>query len=190
MQDLDEGFADRTRGGYFRTREGREPLFVRDKPYDDGALPSGNSVALMNHLRLAEITAGDAWRRRGAEMAEAFAGALAARPLALAEMLLAVDFQTDEVVEIAVVLPESAKRDEAEPLLSVLRRAFVPNRVLVIATQNDLAGDLGKLVPWAASKPVKNGRPTAYVCRKGACDLPAVDPGVFARQLGRGRPQR
>jgi hypothetical protein len=53
---LDAHYADAEGGGYFRTPDDGERLLVREKPADDGALPSGSSVAAANLLRLAEFT--------------------------------------------------------------------------------------------------------------------------------------
>ena len=43
-------------------------------------------------------------------------------------------------------------------------------------------------MPLLEGKVAQGGRPTAYVCERGVCDLPTRDPDVFARQLARVRP--
>jgi hypothetical protein len=183
MDGVDAAHADRVHGGYFLTPTGRPEPLARHKPDSDGALPSGNSVALLSELRLSELTGLDRFAGRAETTLRAFAAALEGQPGGLSEMMLGVDFRSAEPKEIAVVLPAGAPRDAAEPLLAVLRRSFLPNRVLVTAGEAELAGDLGKLVPWAAHKPARRGQPTAYVCRRGACNLPTSDPAVFAAQL-------
>src|SRR5262249_40923970 len=59
-------FEDPGNGGFFSTAEGDPSLVLRIKDDYDGAEPSGNSVALMNLLRLAEITNDDLFRRAAA----------------------------------------------------------------------------------------------------------------------------
>ena len=54
---------DAERGGLFLTGKDAEPLLVRPKEAYDGAVPSANSVALANLIRLSRIT-GDALRYR------------------------------------------------------------------------------------------------------------------------------
>lgn len=183
MDDLERRYADRAQGGYFLTAEGHDQPLARSKPDSDGALPSGNSVALLNALRLSTLTEEARFQERTETTLRAFGKALDERPSSLHEMMLAVDFATDEPLEIAVVLPAGAPREVAEPLLAALRRAFVPNRALVIASESELAGDLGKLLPWAQGKPARGGKAMAYVCRRGACDLPTAAPATFAEQL-------
>ncbi len=81
-----------------------------------------------------------------------------------------------------------SSRSEAEPLLAGLRRAFVPNRVLVVATEGaDLAAQ-SRLVPLLDGKLARGGQATAYVCERRLCDLPTSDPEVFAKQLAKTEP--
>jgi uncharacterized protein YyaL (SSP411 family) len=53
---LDTHYVDALGGGYFQTADDADALLAREKPSRDGALPSGNSVAALNLLRLAELT--------------------------------------------------------------------------------------------------------------------------------------
>ncbi len=76
---------------------------------------------------------------------------------------------------------------DAAPLLDVLRRTFVPNRAIAAVCETEVAA-LGALVPWLADKPALDGRPTAYVCVHGRCDLPVHDPEALAALLARARP--
>lgn len=55
----DELFLDREGGGYFNT-PGEDPnVLLRVKEDHDGAEPSGNSVSVINLVRLASIVAGN-----------------------------------------------------------------------------------------------------------------------------------
>ena len=53
---LDTHYADSLGGGYFKTADDHEKLLAREKPARDGAIPSGNSIAALNLLRLYEFT--------------------------------------------------------------------------------------------------------------------------------------
>lgn len=55
----DELFLDRSGGGYFNT-PGEDPsVLLRVKEDHDGAEPSGNSVSVINLVRLASMVSGD-----------------------------------------------------------------------------------------------------------------------------------
>ena len=179
--DTERLFADPA-GGWFMTAGDHERLIAREKPAYDGAEPSGTSVALLTALRLATFTSDDRWRAVADRALGNLAAPLASNPLALTEALLALDFATDEPREIAIVLPRGAELRDAAPLTAVLRRAFVPNRALACAAEGDLAA-LARLAPFAADKVAVDGLPTAYVCRRGRCELPVTDPDALAAQL-------
>ena len=179
--ETERRFADPA-GGWFMTAADHEQLIAREKPAYDGAEPSGASVALLSALRLQTFTSDDRWRAVAERGLASLSSTLTENPLALTEALLAVDYLADEAREIAIVWPRDATIAEAAPLLDVLRRTFVPNRAIAAGSEADVAA-LGALVPWIADKPALDGRPTAYVCVHGRCDLPVHDPGALAAQL-------
>ncbi|HMI82957.1 MAG TPA: hypothetical protein VK550_02630, partial [Polyangiaceae bacterium] len=185
MEETERSFGDATHGGYFLSAKQHETLLLREKPVYDGPIPSVNSVAALTWLRLYAYTDEDQFRKRAETTLRALARTLADRPLALEHMLLALDWATDTVKEIVIVVPEGrgALAPSARPLLDTLQRTFIPNAVLVVATEADLAATVGRSVPWSRDKPLRAGTATAYVCNHGACKLPTSDPQVFAAQL-------
>ena len=181
-------FADPARGGWFATAADQEELMARERPRADGPTPSGASVALMNALRAAAFTGDDRWRALADRARSALRGALSERPTSLSDTLLALDFRTDAAREVVVVWPkESGAKTGAEaaaPLLSVLRRTFLPNRALAGSAAGDALAALATLAPIVDGKQALRGRSTAYVCERGHCQLPTSDPAVLRRQLG------
>jgi uncharacterized protein YyaL (SSP411 family) len=67
QENLDRHVADKRGGGYVITGDEHEPLLTREKPDFDGARPSGNSMALMNLLRLHEVTTDQRYLERAKE---------------------------------------------------------------------------------------------------------------------------
>ncbi len=193
---LEALFGDREGGGWFDAASDHERLLAREKPAHDGAEPSGASVALLDALRLAAFTTDDAWREIAQRALRHYAPALEAQPLALGEMLVALDFALDAPREVVLVWPEDAPAPEAWPeatpapeaFLSVLRRQFLPNRALCGAPAGEGVARLGALAKVAAGKLAAGGRTTAYVCEKGVCALPAIAPEKLASQLTPVRP--
>ncbi|MES1204424.1 MAG: thioredoxin domain-containing protein [Pseudomonadota bacterium] len=189
METVEQSFADPIHGGYFLTAEHHERLPLREKPDRDGPTPSISSVAALNWLRLRAATGEDRLGARAETTLRAFSRVLPRQPLQLDRMLLALDWATDSVKQIVVVVPEGrgALAPAARPLLDVLIHSFVPNVVLVVATEADLTGELGNRVPWARDKKLRAGRATAYVCQWGTCKLPTTDPAQLAAQLAHAR---
>ena len=73
--------------------------------------------------------------------------------------------------------------DDAEPLLDVLRRTFVPNRVISIVEDGEERKAHAKLVPLLRYKVAQKGKTTVYVCQNQVCKLPTSEAKVFAEQL-------
>jgi uncharacterized protein YyaL (SSP411 family) len=180
QKTLDEHYWDEARGGYFMTSDDHEALLAREKPLHDGAEPSGNSVAAMNLLRLYELTTADRYRERVQQLFGGFGNALRQNPRGLTEMLLALDFQASAPKELVIVT--AGGKEGAEPFLALLRRNYLPNRVLAVVDERELPTH-AKRVPLVKGKVARKGMATAYVCEQGVCQLPTIDPRVFAEQL-------
>src|SRR5262249_27336058 len=73
---VDQRFAD-PRGGAFLTADDQEALLTREKPDYDGAEPAGNSVLLLDWLRLYELTTDERYRTRADALVSAFGATLA-----------------------------------------------------------------------------------------------------------------
>jgi len=139
----------------------------------------------MNVLRAASFTGDDHWRAVADRALSAFGVSLAQSPMSHADMLLALDFRTDATREVVIVWPKHTDRTAAAPLIAVLQRTFLPNRVLAGAAEGEDLATLATLAPIVDGKRALNGQSTAYVCERGHCQLPTNDPAVLARELAR-----
>jgi uncharacterized protein YyaL (SSP411 family) len=172
-------FAD-PRGGAFLTADDQEALLTREKPGYDGAEPAGNSVLLLDLLRLHELTTDERYGTRATELLAAFGPTLTQQPTALPYMLIGLDFVQGPVKEIVLVSPSGARA--LGPFLDVLAHTFVPNRVIAACDGRSRPDDEA-LVPLIAEKTSIDGKPTAYVCEHRTCRLPTTDPSELGRQL-------
>ena len=159
-------FEDAGGGGFFATGAGERSLVLRLKDDYDGAEPSGNSIAILNLLRLSRITGRKDLEDTALRALGAFGGRLSAAPEAMPQMLAALEFARSKPMEIVL----AGSRAEIEPFLSELRHRFLPNAVILLAEHAPIK------YPAAAA-------PTAYVCENFACRLPTADPAEFARSL-------
>ena len=180
---LDAGFGDEI-GGYFTTGSGHESLITREKPDYDGAEPSGNSVAALNLLRLAELTGDQAYDARADKVLGAFSRSLKTRGTSVPRLVAALDFALDKPREVVVVRTAA---DDGAALLAVLRGTYLPNRALFLV-RPETAQALGAVTPLVVGKGPIGGRATAYVCEAGRCERPTGDPKVLAGQLARREP--
>ena len=168
-------------GGFFRTSDDHEQLLARERPGFDGAEPAGSSVQILNLLRLSEITTQQAYRQRADRALMAVGTIFERAPGGAGEALLALDFALDSAKEIVIVTQRS--RAEAEPLLARLRATYMPNRVLLVTVEGEPLTTLSRLSPLVEGKSAGKGPATAYVCRRGVCNLPTADPSIFEKQI-------
>jgi uncharacterized protein YyaL (SSP411 family) len=184
---LDTHYADEVNGAWFTTADDAEALLTRDKPSWDGAEPAGGSVATLNLLRLAELTGDERYRRRAERALAAFGGVMERGGTSVPKLLSALDYYLDAPREIVIVHP-AQKREAAKALVDVARRAFVPNRVFVIAGEGVDLEEKATRVPLLEGKVARGGKATAYVCERGVCELPTSNPRVLAKQITAVRP--
>jgi uncharacterized protein YyaL (SSP411 family) len=181
VEETQDLFGDRERGGWFLTSAGHETLLARNRPAFDGAEPAGSSVALMNLARLAAFTDGTSQRNALATALAVYTPAMHERPLALTEALLAADFALGPVKEIAMALP-SATTSEPE-LTEVLRNTFCPRKALVAGIPGSANWTaLQARIPWLRDKPAVE-HATAFVCTDQHCHAPASEPAALLAQL-------
>jgi len=84
-----EKFWDNDNGGFFMTAGNELP--ARPKELYDGALPSANSVALLNLLRLSSFTEDSQWKNKASEIISAFAGTVKPAPFAYTYFMLGAE---------------------------------------------------------------------------------------------------
>ena len=181
VDTLEERFRDRDAGGYFLVGSGHEPLLTREKPFYDGAEPSGNAMAALVLVRLHALTEDDRYRRRAEETLRAFSGLLREHPTVMPRLVTALDHLVDRSKELAIVRPASG--GDVEPFMAVLTETYLPDVALVVTTEGDPLEELAVRIPWLAGKRAQGGRVTAYVCEQGECQAPTTDPSELARAL-------
>jgi len=89
--DMVTHFWDGHLGGLFFTPDDGERFIVRKKEIYDGALPSGNSVAMHNLLRLARFTGDTSLDEKAAKIVKAFSGHVVQFPSGYTQFLVSAD---------------------------------------------------------------------------------------------------
>ena len=183
QRDQDRLFADGQHGGYFATASDNEALIARERPDYDGAEPSGNSVAALNLVRIAAMTGDPRWSEAAESTLRGFGQRLTKAPMALTDMLVAVEAVHAPMREVVLVRPAGSDEGAFAPFLAALRGRFLPHRVLLRAEEGAGLAALAALAPIAEGKVARGGKVTAYVCIHGSCRLPTTDPKVMVAQV-------
>jgi len=174
IDHVERQFAD-VAGGWFDTATDAEPLIARPKETQDGATPSGGAATAAVILRLAELT-GEGRLRDAAERAIGQMERPAAQyPLAFPAWLLALDFASAPLTQVAIV--GGPRAPDARALLEVARRGFQPYRVLALGDPASSTLDLLR------DRVALDGRATGFVCHGFACRRPVIEPALLAAEL-------
>ncbi|WP_432979869.1 thioredoxin domain-containing protein [Dactylosporangium sp. CA-233914] len=156
-------FRDPDGDGFFDTADDAEALVARPADITDNATPAGLSAIAAALVTYSALTADPAYRE-AAERALATVSVVAAThgrftgyACAAGEALHSGPF------EIAIATP-----DPQDPLVAAAWWHAPPGAVIV-AGEPDRAG-----VPLLEGRPLRDGAPTAYVCRGFVCDAPVT----------------
>ncbi len=103
QQQTDALFLDEKSGGYFFSAADNEELLVRQKEVYDGAIPSGNSMAADNLVRLARLTGRNGYEESADRVFSAFASQVAAQPSAHSQLVSAFQHRIGASLEIVIV---------------------------------------------------------------------------------------
>lgn len=165
-------FWDETSGGLFFTPDDAETLIVRKKELYDGAIPSGNSVAMLNLLRLARLTGDHALDAKAAEIGRAFSDQIRQLPSGYTQFLISTDFAIGPSYEVVIVGP-AGSRDTID-MLGALNTRFIPNHVAIYRPSDQKSPDIDKIVGFVKNYVTVKGKATAYVCLDNACKAPTT----------------
>ena len=173
MNIMVEDFWDDKNGGFFLGSDQSEKLIVRSKTAYDGAIPSGNSVAVMNMVKLTRITGNTKWAELAEKTMRAFSEDVNRTPTGYTLMLTGFMFDTQNSKEI-VIVGDSRNRNTIK-FLHTIRTSYAPHKVLLFKDTSVSENRLEQLANWTSTQNSINGKPTAYVCKNFACNQPTSD---------------
>jgi uncharacterized protein YyaL (SSP411 family) len=175
-------FWDANEGGFFYTASDSEQLLTRTKASEDLSLPSGNSVAALNLVRLERMTANPTFARQASALLQAFSDRVTQYPSSHTLLISALDFALGPSFE--VVISGSLQSSDTQAMLRALRQPFLPSKVVVFRPSDVPKPPIGKLAPYTQSQKPLHGKATAYVCQNYICNTPTTDPQAMLAALG------
>lgn len=173
-KDMVRFFWDDGPGGFFFSASDAEKILFKQKDIYDGAIPSGNSMAALNLIRLSRLTLEDDWEKKAGKLFDAFSSEVAQRPSGYAQMLIALDFALGPSQEI--VLVGDAKDKMTQEMIKAIFAPFLPNKVVAFRPFLEKeAQPIFNLVPFLKEQSAIGLRPTVYICENYVCKLPTND---------------
>jgi len=170
---MEKDFNDNERGGFFLGSDQSEKLIIRAKTGYDGAIPSGNSIAVLIFNRLYRMTGNLRWANLSEKTLRSFSKDLKQMPSGYTAMILGFMYDAYGSKEIVVV--GNGRHEETQLLLEELQSLYIPQKIMLFKDTNKKRDPLTKIASWTENHSTQNNKPTIYICEDFACRLPTTD---------------
>ncbi len=166
-------FWDNNIGGFFFTADDSEELLTRQKEIYDGAIPSGNSVAMLNLLRLSYFTGDHELEEKADIIGRVFTEKLSNTPVAYTNFMIAADFAIGPTYSL--VIAGNTDSDDTNEMVTTIRNEYIPNKVLMQRKTEQNPPDIDEFSKFVEYFDNLKGKATAYVCINKTCKPPTHD---------------
>lgn len=169
---MQEYFEDKESGGYFITASDAEALLTRPKEVYDGAIPSGNSVALAVLCKVAALTGEKKWQEAADRQISFLANAAREYPSGHCFSLFTFAGVLYPHKELICAVRDGLPGELAQ----YLRKTLVYGLNVLVKTA-DNEKELAKCAPYTKEYPVPESGAVYYLCKNGACMAPVTEFG-------------
>ncbi len=181
QDELNAHFNDEQSGAFFSTHAQTDDLPLRPLEIYDGALPSGNSVSMLNLLRLGSLTGNAAYDDRARKIGAAFSSQVERMPNAFCLLMCALEFETGPRTTITITGKKNAP-DTLE-LHRTINRLFLPDAIVMFHADGKINPELAEHMPDSNEKYPPSPQATAHVCQDNTCLSPIQDSKNLRRIL-------
>ena len=172
-------FWDEVDGGFYFTADDSEKVLMREKKTYDSATPSGNSVEILNLIRIARMTEDPELESKAVKMESIFSENIKRAPTGHTQFISAVDFKVGPSFEVIIVgNPEST---DTLKMLNTLNKHYIPNMVVILKDPDNPVVD--QIAESLKFKESIDGMATAYICAAGSCKIPTTDVDKMLKLL-------
>lgn len=162
------------KAGLFLYGHDSEELITRPRECYDGAIPSGNSAAVMNLLRLARLTGKHEYEAAANSIMDYFSSDIEAAPIGHSYMLCGymygISSKSSEVVITGT---------QSEEFIKTYNSTYHPFSISIA----HLTSGLVNIIPHISEYSEYNGKSAAYICRNFSCMPPVTDIEMFKQAL-------
>jgi uncharacterized protein YyaL (SSP411 family) len=175
-------FWDAKEGNLFFTSDDHELLISRTKNFYDLAIPSGNSMAASNLLKLYHYTQKNMYLDNAVRIMKTGSQSAAENPFGFGQMLNSIYLYVKKPVEVTVILTDTDNSTANNPSLAAwLNKQFIPNGIVGMVHVNEL--EKLQEYPFFKGRQPQEARETAYVCKNFSCSLPMQSVEMLQREI-------
>jgi hypothetical protein len=172
-------FWDSAEGGFYDTAGKETSLLFRSKQAYDGAEPTGNSVAIMNLLRLYHLTGNESFQKYAEKSMKYFCSLLRQSPHVMPALMSAVEHWLEPPSHLVIVPGDD---DTLSDLLQPIAGNFLPHLTMILLREDVRAYVLPTAQFMREMKSLE-GKTTLYYCSNFTCRVPSVDSSDVFRRI-------
>ncbi len=162
-----DNFSDE-KGGFFFTSKNDETLITRPKDIYDSAIPSGNSVAVLNLIRLSRITGDDKYIRMAEKYLNSLTSSIDQNSMSFSFLLSAYLMLISPSKELIIT---DGKMHDYFELAVKFENKYSPSFTKIILNESNYASMIN-LAPYLNNYLVQKDKTLYYLCENYTCNLP------------------
>jgi uncharacterized protein YyaL (SSP411 family) len=164
-------FWDKDKGGFFFSISDEDQVYGRQRQIFDGAIPSSNSAAMMNLIRLSRLTGKTDLEDYADKIGQAFSADLIRSGASICHGMQSIQFLNANTREITLAATAVNETDE---VLRLFKKNFSPFTVHHIKSVSSHS-KLDEVAAYTSNQNMIEGKPTLYVCEQFTCESPITD---------------
>ncbi|WP_130805679.1 thioredoxin domain-containing protein [Senegalia massiliensis] len=164
MNDTFRLFWDNENGGFFINGHDAEELVLRPKEIYDGAIPSGNSVAAFNIIKLSKMLEDESYKEKYTQMLKSFSSTIKNMPHAHSFFLLSYMEYIKNGKNIVIAYEK--EDDLFHDIIKEINSIYLPFTTVV-----------------KGKRDLKDNKTTVYICENYSCNMPINNLEDFKKAL-------
>lgn len=171
-------FWDDKSAGFYLSAHDSEELIIRPKDVYDGAIPSGNSVAAYNMLRLSKFTGEEELNNMVIDMFKVFGSKVNENPSSSSFFMMALLYVNSSAKEIVIV--GDINDLNTKKMINKVNGYYLPFSTVIL---NDESDTLYTINPFLKEQSKINNNTTLYLCENYTCHKPVNDAEYLDKYL-------
>ncbi len=160
-------FWDENSGSFFFSNNEAD-LITKTKEIYDSAIPSGNSISLINLISLAKLTGNIDFDKKANLLFTSYGEIINKVPNGFGMFLCGADLILNQTKELVIIANSKKNLDEAVNLVYQKNA----NNIFIIAFTEDEKEKVENVIGWIKNYSVKNEKTTFYLCSNFTCEQP------------------
>ena len=167
-------FWDTEKGSFYSTPKDATDVIVRQKNLLDGAIPSGNSVALYGLIKIGQYFDDDSLVQKSNKLSLQLGEMAKKFPINLAQFLANHLILLEDNIQIVIVNPNQAVSYENEAVNYLRDSSYLNKKIYYLSSLDDLAKYKTVLKDSASFLPETLEQFQIFICKDHSCQLPVT----------------